>query len=54
MLTKDRLIGMYYVLPVLQRIKYTFAILVLVLIIDFASMVCFVNNSRLNIVVVAG
>nr|YP_010728767.1 hypothetical protein P6G75_pgp004 [Lithothamnion corallioides]WEA77122.1 hypothetical protein [Lithothamnion corallioides] len=35
MLTKDRLIGMYYVLPVLQRIKYTFAILVLVLMIEF-------------------
>nr|YP_010728681.1 hypothetical protein P6G74_pgp115 [Phymatolithon calcareum]WEA76923.1 hypothetical protein [Phymatolithon calcareum] len=35
MLTKDRLIGMYYVLPVLRRIKYTFAILVLVLIVEF-------------------
>lgn len=35
MLTKDRLIGMYYVLPVLRRIKYTFAILVFVLIAEF-------------------
>nr|YP_010471100.1 hypothetical protein N4M48_pgp092 [Synarthrophyton patena]UVF62929.1 hypothetical protein [Synarthrophyton patena] len=35
MLTKDRLIGLYCVLPVLQRIKYTFAILALVVIVEF-------------------
>jgi hypothetical protein len=35
MLTKDRLIGIYYVVPVLQRIKYTFAILVLIVCIEF-------------------
>lgn len=35
MLTKDRLIGMYYVLPVLRRIKYTFAVLVFALIVEF-------------------
>lgn len=35
MLIKDRLIGMYYVLPVLRRIKYTFAILVLALAVEF-------------------
>lgn len=35
MLTKDRLIGIYYILPVLQRIKYTFAILVLLIVIEF-------------------
>ena len=35
MLTKDRLIGIYYVLPVLRRIKYTFAVLTLVVVIEF-------------------
>nr|YP_009541743.1 hypothetical protein [Synarthrophyton chejuense]AYR05752.1 hypothetical protein [Synarthrophyton chejuense] len=34
MLTKDRLIGIYCVLPVLQRIQYTFAVLVLVVIVE--------------------
>lgn len=42
MLTKDRLIGTYYVLPLLYRIKWTFVILGLCLIINFVfySLLC--------------
>lgn len=42
MLTKDRLIGIYCVLPVLQRIEYTFAILVLILMVEifFYGLLC--------------
>ena len=37
MLTKDRLIGTYYVLPLLQRIKWTFIILGISLLIELCS-----------------
>ena len=37
MLTKDRLIGTYYVLPLLKRIKSTFIILSIVLLIELWS-----------------
>ena len=33
-LTKDRLVGTYYVLPLLQRIKVTFAVLLIFLFLD--------------------
>ena len=36
MLTKDRLIGTYYVVPLLQRIRLTFTILVIILIIEMS------------------
>ncbi len=41
-LTKDRLIGTYYVLPLLQRIKYTFIILGTLLLLEFLfySLLC--------------
>ena len=41
-LTKDRLIGTYYVLPLLQRIKYTFTILGISLLLEFLfySLLC--------------
>nr|YP_009589163.1 conserved hypothetical plastid protein [Corallina ferreyrae]QBL75679.1 conserved hypothetical plastid protein [Corallina ferreyrae] len=35
MLTKDRLIAVYYVVPLLQRIKSTFAILVTAIFMEF-------------------
>nr|AYR06256.1 hypothetical protein [Renouxia sp.] len=34
-LTKDRLIGMYYVLPVLKRIKYTLSVLLPLAVTEF-------------------
>lgn len=37
MLTKDRLIGTYYVLPLLQRIKLTFILLGIFLLIELCS-----------------
>lgn len=37
MLTKDRLIGTYYVLPLLQRIKLTFIVLGIFLLIEIFS-----------------
>lgn len=37
MLTKDRLIGTYYVLPLLQRIKWTFIVLGAFLLIELCS-----------------
>jgi len=42
MLTKDRLVGTYYILPLLNRIKFTFGVLVLFTIIDvsFYSLLC--------------
>lgn len=42
MLTKDRLVGTYYILPLLNRIKFTFGILTIFMIIDltFYSLLC--------------
>lgn len=37
MLTKDRLIGTYYVLPVLRRIQFTFVFLLLAIFIESLS-----------------
>ena len=41
-LTKDRLIGTYYVLPLLQRVRYTFMVLGLSLLLElfFYSLLC--------------
>jgi len=41
-LTKDRLVGTYYILPLLNRIKLTLGILVIFMIIDvsFYSLLC--------------
>jgi len=42
MLTKDRLVGTYYLLPLLNRIKFTFGLLTIFMIIDvyFYSLLC--------------
>lgn len=42
MLIKDRLIGTYYILPLLQRIRFTFLFLLLVILIEFIcySLLC--------------
>ena len=42
MLTKDRLIGTYYVLPLLRRIKFTFVVLGILLLIELCcySLLC--------------
>ena len=37
MLTKDRLIGTYYVLPLLRRIKFTFIVLSIFLLLELCS-----------------
>lgn len=37
MLTKDRLIGTYYILPLLQRIKYTLIVISVFLLIELCS-----------------
>lgn len=48
MLTKDRLIGTYYILPALHRIRLTFLFLFLAIALDFFSINCFVNIYKIT------